>query len=98
MRKRTIMAVSYVLGVALAYGVTFLGRAAGWRSAEFGFVIHVMAGLFLAPLIALPLTMLNRHLLAFRKARGRDIEEEEKYEHEETGIISLRPKADQRTL
>ena len=93
MRKRTLIAVSYLLAVSLAYGLTFLLRAAGWRVAQFGFVMHMMAGLFLAPLIAIPLTMLNRHLLEYRKARGRDIEEEEKYEDEGTGIISLRPKA-----
>ena len=55
--------------------------------------MHMMAGLFLATLIAIPLTMLNRHLLEYRTARGRDIEEEEKYEDEGTGISSLRPKA-----
>lgn len=35
--------------------------------------------------------MFNQRIRAWRKARGRDIEEEEKYENVETGIISLRP-------
>jgi hypothetical protein len=35
---------------------------------------------------------LNRPLLAWRKERGRDIEEEEKHEIVESDIISLRPR------
>jgi len=36
------------------------------------FVIYLVA----TPLLLLPLTALNKRLLAWRKARGRDIEEE----------------------
>jgi len=34
----------------------------------------------------------NQFVLAWRKSRGRDIEEEEKYEFDEADIISLRPR------
>lgn len=44
----------------------------------------------LAPLLMIPLTPLNRKLLAWRKQRGRDIEEEERYEIEGTDFVSLR--------
>ena len=43
----------------------------------------------LAPLLMIPLTPLNRKLLAWRKQRGRDIEEEERFEIEGTDFISL---------
>ncbi len=44
----------------------------------------------LAPLLMVPLTPLNRKLLAWRKQRGRDVEEEERFEIDGTDFISLR--------
>jgi len=44
----------------------------------------------LAPLLMIPLIPLNRKLLAWRKQRGRDIEEEERFEIDGTDFISLR--------
>jgi hypothetical protein len=44
-----------------------------------------------APLLLIPLSKLNRYLLDWRKAGGRDIEDEERYEIEGSDIISLRP-------
>jgi hypothetical protein len=50
----------------------------------------LFAGLVLAPVLLVPLTFVNKYLLAWRKTRGRDIEDEERYEHD--GVISLRPR------
>jgi len=44
----------------------------------------------LGPLLMIPLTALNVKLLAWRKQRGRDIEEEQRYEIDGTDFISLR--------
>lgn len=44
----------------------------------------------LAPLMTVVLAPLNRKLLAWRRARGRDIEEEERFEIDGTDFISLR--------
>jgi len=44
----------------------------------------------MAPLLMIPLTPLNRRLLAWRKQRGRDVEEEEQFEIDGTDFISLR--------
>jgi hypothetical protein len=44
----------------------------------------------LGPLLMIPLTPLNRKLLAWRKQRGRDIEAEERFEIDGTDFISLR--------
>jgi len=84
MRKDTLAGLS----VLLAFAIIYLLRLAGL---SISFLLSpLVAMLVLAPLLLLPLAVLNKHLLAWRKARGRDIEEEEKYEHD--GVISLRPR------
>jgi hypothetical protein len=55
------------------------------------FVIY----LILMPLFSIALAPVNKRLRGWRKARGRDIEEEERYEIEEADIISLRPRPDE---
>ena len=45
----------------------------------------------LAVVVLTILTLLNRRILDWRKTRGRDIEEEERYESDH-GMISLNPK------
>jgi len=87
MRKKTLAGLCSIL----AFGVLFGLRFAGVR-VPFGLGAFV-ALLILMPLLVVALTPLNKRLLAWRKARGRDIEEEEKYEHEGAGIISIRPKS-----
>ena len=86
MRKRTLAGVCGLLAFALVFALKFIGI-----SIPFG-LSPLFAGFVLFPLLMVPLTLLNKSLLAWRKVRGRDIEEEERYEHEETGIISLRPR------
>lgn len=54
----------------------------------------LFAFLVLVPLLMIPLTPLNKRLLAWRKARGRDIEEEEQYEIGAVDMISLRPRSE----
>lgn len=84
MRKSTLAGLSALL----AYAIVFVLRFAG-ISIPFA-LSPLFAGLVLAPVLLVPLTLMNKYLLAWRKARGRDIEEEEKYETD--GIISLRPR------
>ena len=76
------------LSALIAYIIVFSLRLLS-ITIPFG-LSHIFAGLFLTPLLLLLLTPLNKYLLAWRKARGRDIEEEEKYE--QNGVISLRPR------
>jgi len=40
--------------------------------------------------------LINQRILAWRKAHGRDIEDEERYENEASGIISLRPRDEEK--
>ena len=84
MRKSTLIGLSALLAYAIVFGLLFAGIRI-----PFG-LSHVFGGLLLTPLLLVLLTPVNKYLLAWRKARGRDIEEEEKYEHD--GVISLRPR------
>jgi hypothetical protein len=45
-------------------------------------------------LLSVAMAPLNKRLLAWRKARGRDLKEEARYEIEEADIISLRPQTE----
>ena len=51
------------------------------------FVIYLV----LMPILSVALSPLNTRLLAWRQARGRGVEEEEKYEIEAADIVGLRP-------
>ena len=86
MRKRTLAAVCSMLSVAILFALSFSGIRVPLGLSPF------ILFLVLVPLLMVPLALVNKRLLAWRKARGRDIEEEERYENEETGIISLRPR------
>ena len=86
MRKTTLAGLSGLLAYAIVFGLSFAGISIPFALSP------LFAGLFLAPVLLVPLGLMNKYLLAWRKTHGRDIEEEQKYEDEETGIISLRPR------
>ena len=84
MRKSTLAGLSLFLAYAVIFGLSFAGVSIPFLLSP------LVAGLVLSPVLLLALAALNKPLLAWRKAHGRDIEEEEKYEHD--GVISLRPR------
>lgn len=88
MRKRTLAAFCSILACAILLVLRFSGVGIPLGLSPF------LVFLVLMPLLMIPMTLLNKRLLAWRKARGRDIEEEEKFENEDAGIISLRPKSE----
>lgn len=92
MRKRTLAGLSFLLSLVIVHGLNFLAASYGVRSPFLGLVSHVVASLILAPILLIPLARLNLPLLAWRKKRGRDIEEEEKHEIIVSDIIGLRPR------
>jgi hypothetical protein len=92
MRKTTLTGFSVLLSLVIVYGLSFFAVSNGLWVPFDGLVTHLVASLALAPLLLIPLARLNRLLLAWRKQRGRDIEEEEKHEILESDIISLRPR------
>ena len=91
MRKRTLAGVCVFLALVILLALKFLGVSVPlmW--------VPLLVGLALVPLLMPLMNLLNKRLLAWRKTRGRDIAEEEKYEVGETGIISLRPRPDSPT-
>jgi predicted lipid-binding transport protein (Tim44 family) len=88
MRKKTLAGLASMLAFGLLFGLRFVGIKVPFTLA--GFFVFLL----LVPLLIIPLTLLNKRVLAWRKARGRDIEEEEKCEREASGITSLRPKTE----
>ena len=87
MRKKTLAGLCSILAFGVLFGLRFAGVRIPFAVGALVAVLVVM------PLLVVALTPLNKRLLAWRKERGRDIEEEEKYEREGAGIISIRPKS-----
>jgi hypothetical protein len=92
MRKQSLAGLSLFLSLVVVYGLNYAAGSYGLGLPYDGLVSHAVSSLILAPILMIPLARLNRLLLAWRKKRGRDIEEEEKYEIAESDIISLRPR------
>lgn len=87
MRKKTLALLSGLLAYAIAFALPVVGVRIPLGLSP------VFAGLVLVPVLLVPLTIMNKRLLVWRKTRGgRDIEDEERYEDDATGIISLRPR------
>lgn len=89
MKKSTLLAISTgisVIVIVISQWVIdyydYTGRASFIASSP------IVSGAVLTPVILLALTPFNQRLLSWRKARGRDIEEEERYESP-GGMISL---------
>ena len=89
MRKGILFGISTAIAVAIVLGIQ---TAADWYEYETGLLalVHspLLATTALAPLVMLVLTPFNKRLLEWRKRRGRDIEEEERFETP-GGMISL---------
>jgi len=72
MRKRTLASVCSALGLTIVLAMGFF-RVKTPHNIPF-FVIYLVV----TPLLLLPMTALNKRLLAWRKARGRDIEDDDR--------------------
>jgi hypothetical protein len=92
MRKKTLSSVCFILALVILVLLKSLARSQGIRLPYIGYVSPLIASFIIVPLLLIPLTALNQYFLAWRKERGRDIEEEEKHEFDEADIISLRPR------
>ena len=92
MRKQTLGSVCFILSLAVVFLLRSLARSQGIHLPLVGYVSPLIASFIIVPLLLIPLTALNQYILAWRKIRGRDIEEEEKHEFDEADIISLRPR------
>jgi hypothetical protein len=86
MTERTLAALCSLLALVIVLAMGFLHIKTP-HNIPF-FVIFLV----LMPLLSVALTPLNKRLLAWRKTRGRELEEEKKYEIEEDDIIRLGPR------
>jgi hypothetical protein len=91
MRKRTLATIAYLLALVLVYLLRAAARSQGvpvpWLAT---YASLFVASLVVTPLLLIPLTKLNDRLLEWRRARGRDIEAEERHETE-SGVLSIKP-------
>ncbi|HZI59195.1 MAG TPA: hypothetical protein VFD62_00710 [Pyrinomonadaceae bacterium] len=92
MRKKTLLSVCFIVAVASVYLLSWFASSMGIRLPLVGFVSPIIAAMIIVPLLLVPMTALNAHILKWRKDHGRDIETEEKHEFDDAGIISLRPR------
>ncbi len=92
MRKQTLGSICFSLSLAIYYLFRYLANSQGIQLPLIGPVSPMIASFIIMPLLLVPLTALNQYILAWRKAHGRDIVEEEKHEFGEADIISLRPR------
>lgn len=90
------MAVAYVIVFPFVYFAQHILSFSGFPDLPRGSLAGKgVIALVLAGVVSVILTPLNRRILGWRKARGRDIDEEERYESD-YGMISLTPKDDER--
>jgi hypothetical protein len=91
MRKQTLAVLCSLLGLAIVFGLKALADWQNIRIPLFSYVSPLAVSILLLPILMALLTWMNKHILSWRKARERDIEEEERYENVTADIISLRP-------
>jgi|SRR5688572_11871211 len=92
MRKKTLISACFLLSFGIVYLLSWFAASIGIRLPFVGYVSPLVASVIIVPLVLVPVTALNTYILKWRKARGRDIEAEEKHEFDDAGIISLRPR------
>ena len=96
MRKGTLAVVAWLIAFPAVYFLPTMAEYFGVGSfTRFSAVSAGLASFVAAGVLTAVLTPLNRRLLDWRKARGRDIEAEERYESN-SGMISLTSNDDDR--
>ena len=92
MRKKTLKGVCFVLSVIIVSVLNSLVRSQGIHLPPLGYALIYALIPIVTVLLLFLLTVLNRYLLTLRKMLGRDIEQEERHESEETSLISIKPR------
>lgn len=92
MRKKTFAGLCVILTVATVLGLKVVAGSYAVRLPLFGNLSPLIAAVIILPVLFTSLGAVNQYVLAWRKAHGRDIQEEEKHEFEDADLISLRPR------
>lgn len=96
MRKKHLLGLSYIIVFPVIYLMPYLAESFGFANfPRWTFVTNGIASFVGAGVLSLILTPINNRVLEWRKANGRDIEEEERYETAD-GMIKLTPNDDDR--
>ena len=91
MRKSILMIVAYLIVFPIVYLLPAMAELSGFVDLpRWSFVTSGLATFLIAGVLTTILTPLNRRLLEWRKAQGRDIEAEERHESA-SGMIRLTP-------
>lgn len=95
MRKSTLLAISTGISIILVLVSHWIIEYYDYTERA-AFVVNApfLSGAILTPVVLLILTPFNQKLLRWRKVRGRDIEEEERFESP-SGMISLTRRDDE---
>lgn len=94
MRKSTLAVLAYFVVFPTVYFLPALGEFFGFPNApQFSVVTSGLASFLVAGLLSTVLTPVNKRILEWRKANGRDIEAEERFETS-SGMIRLTPNDD----
>lgn len=92
MRQKTLHAILLILACAILAGLKLLALSYTIRLPVTGNISPVIAAVIILPLVLIPVAAFNQRILAWRKAHGKDIAEEERHEFDDADIISLRPR------
>jgi len=92
MRPKTLYGILLLLASAILFGLESLAGSYTLHLPLIGNVSPIAAAVVLLPLVLVSAGAFNQRIIAWRKAHGRDIEEEQAHEFDDADIISLRPR------
>jgi hypothetical protein len=92
MRPKTLQAILLILVWAVLFGIDALASFYEIHLPLIGRISPLAAGVILLPVVVLIGALLNQRIIAWRKAHGKDIAEEQAHEFDDADIISLRPR------
>ena len=92
MRPKTLHAILLLVAIAIVCGLKWFASLFTVYLPIVGETSPLIAAVIVLPLALTIVVTINQRIIAWRKARGRDIEEEQKHEFDDADIISLRPR------
>jgi hypothetical protein len=92
MRPKTLHAILLILACAILFGLKWLASTYTIHLPLIGNVSPVIAAVIILPLVLITVAAFNQRIITWRKARGKDIVEEQAHEFDDADIISLRPR------
>jgi hypothetical protein len=92
MRPNTLHVILLILACVILSGLKWLASSYTVHLPLIGNVSPVIAAVIVLPLVLVSVAAFNQWIIAWRKAHGKDIVEEQKHEFDDADIISLRPR------